>query len=179
MAIKEKKRVRSSYNELGGDLYNTRYRDEQEVKYDVIFSLIEVKLNNLLLDDGCGSGMLLERLIGPTVGLDFSSELLSTAKRKLKLLHYLVQGDAEKLPFRKGIFDAVVSVTLLQNTPEPEQVLSEIGYVTHFGGALAITALKKTFTNEEFLKIMKSAAFKYFDIVPSESSPDWYAYGER
>jgi ubiquinone/menaquinone biosynthesis C-methylase UbiE len=179
MAVKEKERVKSGYNQLGGDLYNLRYREEQEVKYEIIFSVIHIELDDLILDDGCGSGMIMDRLVGPTVGFDLSSELLATAKTKLKPFHYLVQGDAEVLPFREGIFDKVLSVTLVQNTPNPAEVFSEIKRVTRLRGCFAISALKKAFTLERFRELLENTNFSNLRFLSSEDNHDWFSYGER
>lgn len=179
MAVEEKKRILSSYDQLGGDLYSLRYREEQEVKYDRVFSHIELKLGELVLDDGCGSGMLMDRLASPTVGLDISAELLRTARSNLKMLHYIVQGDAEKLPFRDGIFNAAISITLIQNTPSPRDVFSEVKRVTKLGGIIAITALKHAYTSKEFTKLLSETGFGSIDLVASEESQDWFAYGTR
>ncbi len=179
MAVKEKKRVKSGYDELGGDLYNLRYREEQEVKYEIIFSFINVELDDLILDDGCGSGMIMDRLVGSTVGFDLSGELLDTARIKLKSFHYLVQGDAERLPFRGEIFDKVISVTLIQNTPNPAEVFSEIKRVLMSRGCFAISALKKAFTLERFQKLLEDTNFTRLNFLPSEDNHDWFSYGER
>lgn len=179
MAVEEKKRVKSGYDQLGGDLYNLRYREEQEVKYEIIFSLIHVELNDLILDDGCGSGMIMDKFVGPTVGFDLSAELLATARTKLKPFHYLVQGDAEVLPFREEIFDKVISVTLVQNTPNPAEVFSEIKRVTRLRGCFAISALKNAFTFERFQKLLESTNFNSLNLLPSDDNHDWFSYGER
>ena len=179
MSVKEKKRVKSGYDELGGDLYNLRYREEQEVKYEIIFSLINVELDDLILDDGCGSGMIMDRLVGSTVGFDLSAELLATAITKLKSFHYLVQGDAEMLPFRGEIFNKVISVTLIQNTPNPAEVFSEIKRVIMFKGCFAISVLKKAFTLERFQRLLEDTNFSRLSFLPIEDNHDWFSYGER
>jgi ubiquinone/menaquinone biosynthesis C-methylase UbiE len=179
MAIREKKRVKSGYDQLGGDLYNLRYREEQEVKYEIIFSLIHVELDDLILDDGCGSGMIMDRLVGSTVGFDLSAELLATARTKLKPFHYLVQGDAEVLPFREEIFDKIISVTLIQNTPNPAEVFSEIKRVIKFRGCFVISALKKAFTFERFQKFLEDTNFSSLRFLSGEFNHDWFSYGER
>lgn len=179
MATGEKRRVQSNYDDLGGEGYTLRYREEQEAKYERIFSHVNVDLGDLVLDDGCGSGMLMERLYSPTVGLDLSSELLRTASSKLRPLQSVVQGDAERLPFRSGVFDAAISVTLIQNTPSPVDVFGEIKRVTKPGGRIAVTALKHAYSEEEFVGILMDAGLGYVRVAQSGENQDWFAYGTR
>lgn len=67
----------------------------------------------LVLDVGCGTLLLEERLAGlpcRIVGLDLTREMLSEGRaKKLSNVDLLVNGDAESLPFPDGTFDAVVS----------------------------------------------------------------------
>ncbi|MBM3292102.1 methyltransferase domain-containing protein [Candidatus Bathyarchaeota archaeon] len=173
--INEKKRVKNGYDSLGGEGYNQRYREEQDVKYDIIFSILKVTFDELILDNGCGTGMLLERLYTPSVGFDLTSGLLNSAKINLKNFQFLVNGDAEFLPFRNKIFYSTISVTLIQNTPYPENVLNEIKRVTKKGNMSAVTALKKAFSLEQFKELLKNASFSSYNIIEDISSYDWFA----
>ena len=67
--------------------------------------------NDLVLDIGCGTGVLEEQLNGVTVaGVDLTKEMLAIAKAKrIDSLEVLVLGDAEHLPFDKDTFDRVLS----------------------------------------------------------------------
>jgi ubiquinone/menaquinone biosynthesis C-methylase UbiE len=176
--IDEKKRIKNGYNSLGGEGYNQRYREEQDIKYDIIFSILKAKFDELIFDDGCGTGMLLDRLFTPVVGLDLTSGLLDAAKNKLKYYHFLVNGDSEYLPFRNKVFDSTISVTLIQNTPYPEKVLYEIKRVTKKSNVSTITALKKAFTLDQFNKLLVGAGFSSYYILEDVSSYDWFAIVE-
>ena len=173
--INEKKRIMNGYNSLGGEGYNQRYREEQDIKYDVIFSILKSKFDVIIFDNGCGTGMLLDRLFTPAVGLDLTSGLLGAARNKLKNYHFLVNGDSEYLPFRNKVFDSTISVTLIQNTPYPEKVLYEIKRVTKKSNISAITALKKAFTFDQFYQLLKDAGLCSYYILEDVSSYDWFA----
>ena len=68
---------------------------------------------NLILDVGCGTGVLEEDINGlgaSVVGLDLTKEMLAIARTKrINCLEDLVLGDAERLPFAAESFDKVLS----------------------------------------------------------------------
>lgn len=94
-----------------------------------------------ILDLGCGTGKLLDRLAThfPQLrgtGLDLSAEMLSQARQNNRhhpRLIYL-QGDAEALPFVDGQFDAVFNTLSFIHYPNPEKVFSEVSRVLQPGG---------------------------------------------
>ena len=173
--INEKKRIKNGYDSLGGEGYNLRYSEEQDIKYDMIFSTLILSFDELIFDIGCGTGLLLERLNIPAVGLDLSPRLLETAKNKLKSYHFIVNSDAEYLPFRDNVFDTTISVTVIQNVPYPELVLQEIKRVNKIKGRIVITALKKAFTIKEFDTLLKQVNFKSYQILDGISLFDLIA----
>jgi 2-polyprenyl-6-hydroxyphenyl methylase / 3-demethylubiquinone-9 3-methyltransferase len=82
-----------------------------------------------ILDVGCGGGFLSNYLAiqGHTViGLDFASDALKVAR-----LHdatgrvEYIEGDAYRLPFTDGGFDAVCSMDFLEHVEEPELAIRE------------------------------------------------------
>jgi ubiquinone/menaquinone biosynthesis C-methylase UbiE len=94
-----------------------------------------------VLDLGCGTGRLLDRLANhfPDLrgtGLDFSPEMLRQARQRNRHHPRLiyVQGNAEALPFADSQFDAVFNTLSFLHYPKPEQVFSEVSRVLHPGG---------------------------------------------
>jgi ubiquinone/menaquinone biosynthesis C-methylase UbiE len=176
MGEQRKRDIAAKYDALGGEIYDLRYIEEQGAKYDMLLKRMGPDHHEIALDIGCGTGLLTQRLKSQTVGLDISASLLMKALSRLrgKESVHLIMGDAEQLPFRKSSIDKSFAVTLLQNTPNPSAVLSEIKRV---GRATAgITALKKAFTRESFEKILCQADFSSVEIVDSKGSNDWIAF---
>jgi len=107
-----------------------------------ILEYVELPLNPNVLDLGCGTGKLLNRLATkfPNLtgtGLDFSQEMLRQARKNnqhKKRLIYLA-GNAESLPFATGQFDAVFNSISFLHYPNPQQVFSEICRVLKQGGS--------------------------------------------
>jgi ubiquinone/menaquinone biosynthesis C-methylase UbiE len=95
-----------------------------------------------VLDVGCGTGALLERLAArrQATGLDLSLDMLARAARRRRRRGYgaaLVCGDAQHLPFRDGCFESVVSTFALNAVPDLENALTEMLRVLRAGGSLA------------------------------------------
>lgn len=99
-----------------------------------VFEYLELPETPWVLDLGCGTGRLLQRLAQSFpdlygVGLDPSPEMLRQAREKSRRyaprLIY-IQGDAADLPTATAQFDAVFSTISFLHYPEPRQVLSEV-----------------------------------------------------
>lgn len=179
MAARDRKReVLDSYDDLGGRTYDTRYRQEQEAKYDVILDRIRPLPHDLVLDEGCGTGLLLTRLEAHNVGVDFSHRLLATGRKRLKEKRqtHLVQADAEHLPFRHSIFNTLFAVTLIQNLPTIEKAFAEMKRVIRPGSQAAITALKKVFALAEFYRALEDSGFSDVSTYQNEDLKDWFAF---
>jgi SAM-dependent methyltransferase len=93
-----------------------------------------------LLDVGCGTGLLAQRLSQhgyDVVGLDLSYGMLLQGSAALRY----VQGDGAILPFADGAFDGAVTVAALHHIFEPAKVaatIREMLRVTRPGGSLVI-----------------------------------------
>ncbi len=90
-----------------------------------------------VLDLGCGTGRNLPLYPGGTrpVGLDPCLETLRAAHRRVPGVP-LVLGGAERLPFRAGAFDTVVSGLVFCSVVEPSRAFAEIRRVLSPGGTL-------------------------------------------
>jgi len=170
--FEEKRRIMEAFNSMGGGLYEALYKGEQEEKYESFLSHLEC-IEGIALDNGCGTGLLLERLNVEAVGLDFSSSLISTARRKGLRGKHLILGDAENLPFRDGVYRYIFAITLINNTPNPLKAVGEMVRVSKDGGKLIITALKKSFSRERFLSLLRSSGLKPITMPPDEDLMDW------
>ena len=94
-----------------------------------------------ILDVCCGTGDIAIALAesGPglcVTGLDFSPAMLEVAGKKGEDISnlQLLQGDAMKLPFADGTFDAACISFGLRNTPDYRRVLREMRRVVRPGG---------------------------------------------
>jgi len=95
-----------------------------------------------VLDLGCGTGQLAARIHRESpgarvVGCDFSHGMLARARARDRGMRW-VQGDAGRLPFRDGSFDAVVSTEAFHWFPDKPRALAEIRRVLRPGGRLLL-----------------------------------------
>jgi len=157
----QKRRTIRRYNQ-SAHVYDTQYLEEQEAKITTIMQNLSLKNNSVVLDIGCGTGLLIKHFADKFeffVGADISRGLLKYAKRKAKPFpnSALVLADADNLPFPNQTFDAVFAVTLLQNMPDPSTTLTEINRVSKAKASIIVTGLRKRFTQEDLAKKLQQA----------------------
>ena len=101
-----------------------------------LLEFVELKENAAVLDLGCGTGRLMNRLATdfPTVraiGLDLSRSMLREARARNQLHKRLifVSGRPESLSFADEQFDAVFRTMSFLHYPDPQQVFHQISRV--------------------------------------------------
>ncbi|MCP2519396.1 bifunctional demethylmenaquinone methyltransferase/2-methoxy-6-polyprenyl-1,4-benzoquinol methylase UbiE [Candidatus Aminicenantes bacterium AC-335-A11] len=110
-----------------------------------------------ILDLSTGTGDMMKALKrefsknAEIYGLDFSESMLEIARKKLNKL-FLIQGDANKLPFYSDTFDIVVTAFGIRNFINFEKILEEIIRVTKRRGKIVFLEFSKP-TNYFFRKI--------------------------
>lgn len=170
--MSHKNTVRSRYDSLGGSDYDMRYTEEQIAKYELI--LDELPLVDLVLDNGCGTGLMFPFIDSALVGLDLSSELLRAARKRVSDSQLLVQGDSEFLPFRDDVFDAVVSVTVIQNLGNPGKMPAESARVARLGSTVIISSLKRVYEKaEDLISLVESEYLRLLRVFTDENINDW------
>jgi SAM-dependent methyltransferase len=99
---------------------------------DLAVSVVRSLKDPSVLDVGCGSGRVGERVLAAGaaryVGIDFSAPMLSLARERLTRFGQqaeLVEGDFLTEPL-EGSFDVVLALGLFDYTPEPERFVRRI-----------------------------------------------------
>lgn len=107
---------------------------------------VEVGPTDRVLDVACGHGnvaVTAERRGATVVGVDLSPAMLDLGVRNAAVCAADVdwhQGDAERLPYGDGSFDAVLSNVGHVLAPDPEAAGAELTRVTAPGGRIGFTA---------------------------------------
>ncbi len=164
--MSKKHLIRKKYDETA-TIYDRRYNDIQQRKYKEVLMEIDLSHNNLIVDVGGGTGIFSSYLKNGNqiINCDISINMLIQAKKKNNL--FLVCCDAEKLPFKKHSVDIVTSFSVIQNLPNPLQMLKESSLILLNEGLIVITGLKKATKESIIDKWLKSSSFseiKKFDL---------------
>lgn len=142
-------------------IYDQRYREIQEEKYRSILSRIRFEKRELILDAGCGTGMLLEKIPSKqrVVGVDFSLEMIRVARNKIGNSNF-IRAEINNLPFKDNTFTKVFGVTLLQNIKHPQRTVKEIARIVQKKSLVILSTLKKKTTKKEIQELIQKAVLK-------------------
>ncbi|MDJ0617868.1 MAG: class I SAM-dependent methyltransferase [Calothrix sp. MO_192.B10] len=114
-----------------------------------------------VLDMGCGTGRLLNRLAAQFpdlrgTGLDLSPQMLRIARynncHHPRLIY--IQGQADSLPFAEAQFDAVFSTISFLHYLEPERVIGEVARVLKQDGRFYLVDITCPKYVEPYLQIL-------------------------
>jgi ubiquinone/menaquinone biosynthesis C-methylase UbiE len=154
-------------------MYEMRYAEEQKAKYRKALENVNVA-DAVVLDVGCGSGLFFSQVAaqaGMIVGVDVSRKLLFKAKEQARTWSnvFVLQVDADHLPFRAEFFDAVFAFTVLQNIPKPSETLGELKRVAKLGGRVVVTGLKKAFSLDVFMDVLEGSGLRVASFIDDET----------
>jgi len=175
----KKRKVMRRYDH-SASVYDIQYTEEQEAKIKAALNELKPKNGSLVLDVGCGTGLLFPQIAEDAdllVGLDFSSNILRQARKRAKQHSSvaILRADADFLPFPDKTFNVVFAITLLQNMPDPLRGLYEIKRVAQSKATVIVTGLKKEFSREEFAQLLKRAKLEISVINADEQLKGYVA----
>ena len=171
-----KREILTRYDETA-EGYEELYREEQELKYKTIMSKIHEKYE-IVLDLGCGTGLFLKwlrEISKDVVGVDISKNMLRKAKQRDA---NVILADAENLPFREKVFDAVFAVTVLQLIPDKSKAFFELLKTLKDKGLLVLSVIKAK-ENSRHLIEQVSKAFKLIDVLDVENVKDLIIFAAK
>lgn len=113
-----------------------------------VLQMLEPRSGERILDIGCGPGFLAAEIgvaVGPSGSLcaiDASAPMLERARARCDSLPWVVVqgGDAARLDFEDGAFDAAVSVQVHEYVADAEGSLQELARVLRPGGRALVVA---------------------------------------
>ena len=109
-----------------------------------------------VIDVGCGDGRHIAaaaRRGAFAVGLDYDAAEITKARARLTGLRVdFVVGNATRLPFRDGAFDAVICTETLEHLPDDAAAIAEIARLLPTGGTL-LGAVPSHFTELLFWRL--------------------------
>lgn len=199
---KKKKEIITRYNERSYvEIYDNRYSNLQASKFAFFKSSITQTFlkaqNGIWLDFGCGTGLtwqlikqVYQELAAKTairyIGCDISRGMLRKFAEKSIISEndvfykpQLICADGEHLPLRSGIIPYTVSLTTLQNLPNPKLGLKEIVHVQQIPGLILVSVLKKSTELQKWMEWMTDAlretrhTIEVLNIHETQNLEDW------
>lgn len=85
----------------------------------------------------------------------------------------IVRADADFLPFRDEAFDTAYAITLLQNSPNPKETVSELARVLRRGGRAVVSAPKKCMEKEPFTHAISTSSLEVEEVIDSDYVADF------
>jgi SAM-dependent methyltransferase len=132
-----------------------------------------------ILDLSTGTGWtsrVVARRGAAVTGVDIAGDLLEAARANAEAeglpIDYQL-GDAERLPFEDGAFDAVVSTCGVMFASRPESAAGELARVCRKGGRIALT----TWLSDGNLSKMFGVMRRYMPPPPSPAPPSPFEWG--
>ena len=160
----KKRSVMRRYN-LTAQMYDDRYRAEQEAKYKTALEGLNLNCNSVVLDVGCGTGLFFRHMANNgdlVVGVDVSRQLLLLAKDRIREHGnvFVVLADADHLPFKPQVFEFTFAFTVLQNMPKPVETLKQLVAVSTHDAFFVVTWLKAAVSLEVFGELLEDAGLQ-------------------
>lgn len=126
-------------------------------RFKKIHDLLHLDNKDDFLDIGCGSGYLLDRAVcNRGVGVDISDLMVKTARTNCEstATKFIVQADAEILPFKNKSFNKVASTEVIEHILHPVALLDEICRVCKDNAIIIVTI-----PNEKLINWIKTILF--------------------
>ena len=160
----------ASYDRAGLQLFTYR------PIHDAVLARIDGLEPSMVVDLGCGTGQLTQRLIrgfpdANIVGVDLSDGMLTEAAVRLRQVgsddQPLVRADALQLPFAPSSIDLVVCTESFHWYPDQAAALAELARVLNPGGRLLIASIATvTGAGDRVLREVTSAGGRTIRALP-------------
>jgi len=159
---------------------NILVRALEKERLKCILRFLNLGRNDVILDLGCGSGKLFEKVnTNRVIGIDISDYLLNKAKTRIK---YILKAEGDSLPFKNGSFNKIICSEVIEHLLNPEIVLKEARRVLKKNGILIVTIPNEkniNFLKRLFIKPIrtkrKSDSCCYE--IPKKMNEEWHLHG--
>jgi SAM-dependent methyltransferase len=174
------------HNEKPAAVWSSGGADYDQVSRGIADSIehcvlrLDPQRGDRVLDLATGTGWtsrLVAKRGAAVIGADIAADLLAAARERAKAegldIDYCI-GDAERLPFADGEFDAVISTCGVMFASRPQAAAAEIGRVTRKGGRVALTTWLPDSNLFKIFMVMKP----YMPPPPNPAPPSPFEWGK-
>jgi len=112
------------------------------IESKIVFEYLDINPDERICDIACGCGehsIKMAKKGCNVYGIDMDGKAIKIANILSENKCNFAIGDAEKLPFKSGIFDKVVSVCALEHFRNDEKAIQEMNRILKSGGVLVLT----------------------------------------
>jgi len=148
---------------------------------ETLCEALDLESRSYVLDVACGNGnaaLAAARRFCKVTGLDYVPSLLHQAADRARHEHLtlrLVEGDAERLPFEAGQFDAALSTFGIMFAPDQARAAREITRVVRPGGKIGLA----NWTPEGFIGQLFKTVGKHVPPPAGVASPAFWGVEAR
>jgi SAM-dependent methyltransferase len=174
-----------SHNEKPAAVWSSGGADYDQISRGIADSIehcvlrLAPKPGERILDLATGTGWTsraVARRGATVIGVDIAGDLVAAARERAKAEGLSIDyrtGDAEKLPFADGEFDAVISTCGIMFASRPEAAAAEVARVVRRGGRVAITTWLPDSNLFKMFMVMKP----YMPTPPNPAPPSPFEWG--
>ncbi len=154
----------------------------EKLRINTVIKAIRNQAAGRVLEVGCGAGHVLERVPrGEIVGIDLSNHMVKRTRERLKNKKvFVLQANADHLPFQKGVFDSVICTEVLEHVEHPDQILGEILRVARPTAHIALSVPNEKLINRVKDWIIRMGLgglfFKGEYNVPERMDDEWHLH---
>jgi ubiquinone/menaquinone biosynthesis C-methylase UbiE len=134
-------RTRKAYDQWAST-YDISPNPQIVLEFPDVLGLLAPIAGETILDAACGTGrytMAIAEHGAVAIGLDFSTEMLAIARRRMPATEFYAADLMKPLPFVSHRFDAILTAQALKHVPDLGIVISEFARVLRPGGRLVFS----------------------------------------
>jgi 2-polyprenyl-3-methyl-5-hydroxy-6-metoxy-1,4-benzoquinol methylase len=140
MSIRNKVNPYNSYWKF----HKSQILDDFNYKWPTIIKLIPKNKEIRILDHGCGTGIIFQRLIklnpkSTFFGVDISEYAIKTIKKRFPKYNFYNVGDNGKLPIKRNSVDLIISLDVIEHITATRDILSEFNRILKPDGELILS----------------------------------------
>jgi len=137
-----------------------------------------------VLEVGCGAGNILEKVPSANLfGTDISAIVLFKAKERLRENAFLLQSDAQSLPYKGQTFKQVICSEVLEHLLDPSVALSEITRLLKAEGVAVVSVPNESVINRIKRILIWLGIFKWifqrkgsYSEMPENMQDEWHLH---